>query len=84
MAKKRYIAKVIGVFPKDEQVVNVNVNYNAREGRSTVEVGDCCGNGNRPVKGKAACIKFTRISSNGIHSIVLCEPITGRTHQVIL
>ncbi|KAA8540657.1 hypothetical protein F0562_024424 [Nyssa sinensis] len=82
MVKKQYIAKVIGVFPKDEQVVNVNVSYNAREGRSTVEVGDCCGNGNRPVKGKAACTKFTRISSNGTHSIVLCEPITGRTHQI--
>lgn len=33
-------------------------------------------------KGKAACTKFTRISSNGIYSIVLCEPVTGRTHQV--
>ncbi|KAA8542082.1 hypothetical protein F0562_023234 [Nyssa sinensis] len=85
MVKKQYIAKVIGVFPEDEQVVNVNVNYNAREGRSTVEeVGDCCGNGtgSTPVKGKAACTKFTRISTNGTHSIVLCEPITGRTHQI--
>lgn len=35
-----------------------------------------------PAKGKAACTKFTRISTNGTHSIVLCEPITGRTHQV--
>lgn len=35
-----------------------------------------------PAKGKAACTKFTRISTTGTHSIVLCEPITGRTHQV--
>ncbi|CBI15710.3 unnamed protein product, partial [Vitis vinifera] len=78
MVQKQYIAKVTGVFPDDEQVVNVNVNYNAREGRSTV--GNCCGN--TPLKGKSACTKFTRISTNGTHSIVLCEPITGRTHQI--
>ncbi|XP_059642965.1 RNA pseudouridine synthase 7 isoform X2 [Cornus florida] len=83
LVQKQYIAKVIGVFPEDEQVVNLNVNYNAREGRSTVEVGDCCdGNDNKSVKGKSACTKFTRISTNGTHSIVLCEPITGRTHQI--
>ncbi|XP_010249119.1 PREDICTED: RNA pseudouridine synthase 7 isoform X2 [Nelumbo nucifera] len=80
MVHKQYMAKVIGIFPEEEQVVNVNVNYNAREGRSSVEVGDC--HGSTPLKGKAACTKFTRISTNGTHSIVLCEPITGRTHQI--
>ncbi|TYI90526.1 hypothetical protein E1A91_D03G128800v1 [Gossypium mustelinum] len=39
-------------------------------------------NGDTTLKGKAACTKFTRISTNGIHSIVLCEPVTGRTHQI--
>ena len=39
-------------------------------------------NANGAVKGKAASTKFTRISTDGTHSIVLCEPITGRTHQV--
>ncbi|KAL8056504.1 hypothetical protein ABFX02_04G123300 [Erythranthe guttata] len=73
--KKQYIAKVVGVFPENEQVANVNVNYNAREGKSTVEIE----NGS---KGKVACTKFTRISTNGTQSIVLCEPITGRTHQI--
>lgn len=33
-------------------------------------------------KGKTASTKFTRISTNGTQSIVLCEPVTGRTHQV--
>ncbi|KAL2492204.1 RNA pseudouridine synthase 7 [Abeliophyllum distichum] len=79
--KKQYIAKVIGVFPENEQVVNVNVNYNAREGMSTVEV-EGSHNGNTHSNGKAACTKFTRIGTNGKHSIVLCEPITGRTHQI--
>ncbi|KAJ8537051.1 hypothetical protein K7X08_035452 [Anisodus acutangulus] len=36
--QKRYIARVIRVFPDKQQVVNANVNYNAREGRSTVEL----------------------------------------------
>ena len=38
--------------------------------------------GNSSAKGKSACTKFTRVSTNGTESIVLCEPITGRTHQV--
>ncbi|KAF5932837.1 hypothetical protein HYC85_029008 [Camellia sinensis] len=80
MVEKQYVAKVIGVFPEDEQVVNANVNYNAREGRSTTEV-ESVENGSTALKGKAACTKFTRISTNGTHSIILCEPITGRTHQ---
>ncbi|KAK1567128.1 hypothetical protein Q3G72_008454 [Acer saccharum] len=77
---KQYIAKVIGVFPEGEQVVDANINYNAKAGRSTAEAGERCGD--TPIKGKAACTKFTRISTNGTHSIVLCEPITGRTHQI--
>lgn len=81
MVQKQYVAKVVGVFPEYEQVVNVNVNYNAREGRSTVEV-ESAGNARTSMKGKAACTKFTRISTNGTHSIVLCEPVTGRTHQI--
>lgn len=40
------------------------------------------GGDNNPVRGKVACTKFTRIRTNGTHSIVLCEPVTGRTHQV--
>ncbi|XP_022921409.1 RNA pseudouridine synthase 7-like [Cucurbita moschata] len=74
LVKKQYLAKVVGVFPEEEQVVDVNINYNAREGKSTAE--------DTPTKGKAAQTKFTRICSDGVHSIVLCEPITGRTHQI--
>ncbi|XP_050257535.1 RNA pseudouridine synthase 7 isoform X2 [Quercus robur] len=78
LVQKQYIAKVIGVFPEDEIMVDANIDYNAREGRSTAEVE----NANGAVKGKAASTKFTRISTDGTHSIVLCEPITGRTHQI--
>ncbi|KAK4773306.1 hypothetical protein SAY87_028325 [Trapa incisa] len=78
MVKKQYIAKVIGEFPENEQVVNASINYNAREGRSTAE----SDGSNKPLKGKVACTKFSRIRTNGTHSIVLCEPVTGRTHQI--
>lgn len=79
---KQYIARVIGVFPEDEQVVNANVNYNAQEGRSTVEQvreNNVSGNG---AVGKPASTHFTRICTDGKQSIVLCQPITGRTHQI--
>ncbi len=43
--------------------------------------------GNRGVSisyelGNEAKTKFTRISSNGVESIVICEPVTGRMHQI--
>ncbi|KAK6154208.1 hypothetical protein DH2020_013847 [Rehmannia glutinosa] len=79
--KKQYIARVKGVFPENEQFAHANINYNAREGKSTAEV-ENGSNKNNPSKGKAACTKFTRISNNGTQSIVLCEPVTGRTHQI--
>ncbi|XP_010482444.1 PREDICTED: RNA pseudouridine synthase 7 isoform X2 [Camelina sativa] len=83
LVKKRYIAKVIGVFPEDEMVVDANINYNGSEGRSTAE--DAISSGDdKKVKGKPACTKFTRIATNGTHSLVSCEPVTGRTHQIIL
>ncbi|XP_057423384.1 RNA pseudouridine synthase 7 [Lotus japonicus] len=75
LVQKQYIAKVIGEFPKDELIVDANIDYNAREGRSTAEARESA-------KGKTASTKFTRISTNGTQSIVLCEPVTGRTHQI--
>ncbi|XP_028552699.1 RNA pseudouridine synthase 7-like isoform X2 [Dendrobium catenatum] len=38
LVHKEYIARVVGVFPEGEQVVDANVNYDAREGRSSVEI----------------------------------------------
>ncbi|CAH1419082.1 unnamed protein product [Lactuca virosa] len=77
MVQKQYVAKVVGEFP-EEQVVNLRVNFNAREGRSTVEPEST----DEKVNGKSACTKFTRISTNGKYSIVSCHPVTGRTHQI--
>ncbi|XP_020253536.1 RNA pseudouridine synthase 7 isoform X1 [Asparagus officinalis] len=80
LLQKEYVAKVVGLFPEGEQVVNANVNFNAREGRSSVEIDEEFSR--QPLKGKVACTKFMRISTNGKHSIVLCKPVTGRTHQI--
>jgi hypothetical protein len=102
-----------------QKTVDANVNFNAREGRSTVEVckklnfqlmfwvqiyvrkleqslplssshyelstvselqvSDSTGKG---PAGKQALTRFQRICTDGVHSIVLCKPVTGRTHQV--
>uniref|UniRef100_A0A8R7QKU6 Pseudouridine synthase RsuA/RluA-like domain-containing protein n=1 Tax=Triticum urartu TaxID=4572 RepID=A0A8R7QKU6_TRIUA len=80
LLQKEYVAKVVGVFPEGEQTVDANVNFNAREGRSTVEVSN--GPGKALPSGKQACTKFQRICTDGNHSIVLCKPVTGRTHQI--
>ncbi|XP_020573131.1 RNA pseudouridine synthase 7 isoform X2 [Phalaenopsis equestris] len=79
LLNKEYIARVIGIFPEEEQVVDANVNYDAREGRSSVEVVEQM---DIALEGKAACTRFLRISTNGTHSVVLCKPVTGRTHQI--
>jgi len=78
LLKKEYVAKVVGVFPDGEQTVDANVNFNAREGRSTVEIG---GGAGKEANGKQALTRFQRICTDGTHSIVLCRPVTGRTHQ---
>ncbi|CAL9192116.1 RNA pseudouridine synthase 7-like isoform X1 [Musa acuminata AAA Group] len=80
LLQKEYIAKVIGVFPEKEVVIDANICYNAREGRSFVEINDSCID--KAFKGKTACTKFTRINTNGKYSLVLCKPVTGRTHQI--
>ncbi|XP_042435045.1 RNA pseudouridine synthase 7-like [Zingiber officinale] len=80
LLRKEYIAKVIGVFPNEEVVVDANISYNAREGRSYVEIDDC--HLDKALRGKTACTKFSRISTNGKYSLVLCQPVTGRTHQI--
>ncbi|AQK71230.1 RNA pseudouridine synthase 7 [Zea mays] len=79
LLQKEYVAKVVGVFPDGEQTVDANVNFNAREGRSTVEISG--GAGEEP-NGKQALTRFQRICTDGTHSIVLCKPVTGRTHQI--
>ncbi|BBN12444.1 tRNA pseudouridine32 synthase [Marchantia polymorpha subsp. ruderalis] len=76
---KQYVAKVKGVFPAHEVALHAAVTYDAREGISTCRVETTTEKDN---KGKEACTKFQRLSTDGLHSIVRCEPVTGRTHQI--
>ncbi|KAH7421348.1 hypothetical protein KP509_13G052100 [Ceratopteris richardii] len=84
---KSYIAKVKGVFPDEEMELSASIVYDAREGRSTVERSENSATGNSHQhtkllgKGKSACTKFKRLSTDGMYSIVECTPLTGRTHQ---
>lgn len=48
---------------------------------SEMQVSD--GSGKEP-NGKQALTRFQRICTDGTYSIVLCKPVTGRTHQVYL
>ncbi|MCO5579066.1 hypothetical protein L7F22_032918 [Adiantum nelumboides] len=91
---KSYIAKVKGVFPVEEVTLNASIVYDAREGRSIVKVTNKMGlknpeggalhqtNEKFVGKGKDACTKFKRLSTDGVCSIVQCTPLTGRTHQI--
>ncbi|KAH9293099.1 hypothetical protein KI387_000796, partial [Taxus chinensis] len=78
--QKEYVAKVKGVFPVEEVEVDANVFYDAREGKSTAQVGD--GSNEQLSNGKAACTRFVRLGTDGVFSIVKCLPISGRTHQI--
>lgn len=95
--KKSYIAKVQGVFPVEEVELNASIVYDAREGRSIVTeatdelersalqkhtVGDPLCPLAPMDKGKVSCTRFKRLSTDGVHSIVECMPLTGRTHQI--
>lgn len=90
---KSYIAKVQGVFP-DEVESNASIVYDPREGISNVKEAkeelerDALieRTVDKPLgpmeKGKAACTRFKRLFTDGVHSIVECMPLTGRTHQI--
>lgn len=68
-ASKYYVAKVKGFFP-DEEIVDKPIG--ATNGRM-YDIND---------KGKASKTLFKRLNYQNGHSIVQCQPITGRTHQI--
>lgn len=78
--QKEYVAKIRGVFPKEEVEVDADVAYDAREGRSTTQVSN--GDKEKSINGKTACTRFTRLGTDGVFSVVKCVPVTGRTHQI--
>lgn len=70
---KQYIAKVVGEFPLGDIVVDKPLlTYDPRVSLNVID----------EKKGKEAKTEFRRLSYDGEHSIVLCKPYTGRTHQI--
>lgn len=70
---KEYIAKVVGEFPVGEIIVDKPLfTYDPRVSLNVVDEN----------QGKEAKTVFKRLSYDGEHSIVLCRPHTGRTHQI--
>lgn len=71
---KNYYARVIGNFPNDEIILNQPVSH------VVPKLGYTYGKGNK----KSAITIFNKIRYNPKlnQSIVLCKPLTGRTHQI--
>lgn len=70
--QKVYVCRVAGEFPPDE--ITVNQPLEIIPGKIGISV---TMNG-----GKDSVTKFKRLNYNGKTSAVLCEPLTGRMHQI--
>lgn len=74
---KVYLARVNGIFPPEESVVDCPLSYDHRRGIAVTAADSTC-------KGKAAKTVFQRmrVSKDQSYSIVVCRPVTGRSHQI--
>lgn len=72
---KQYIAKVVGEFPPDIDGVIVDEPLTTLDPRLALNIVD-------EKDGKPAKTWFKRIHYDGKTSVVICKPLTGRTHQI--
>lgn len=70
--EKVYVARVAGAFPPGETLCSEPLSWVGAEARATV---DAAG-------GKPSSTRFTRLRGGRATSLVRCEPLTGRTHQI--
>ncbi|GAQ83120.1 hypothetical protein KFL_001360170 [Klebsormidium nitens] len=87
--QKEYVARVVGVFPEGPVEAAAPLLYDGKEGRAIVEVPEeendpeaiaaAMLNGGRT---RDALTRFRRLSTDGATSVVACQPLTGRTHQI--
>jgi len=69
---KEYLARVVGNFPDEEIVCNEPIlTVSFKLGLNSVSP-----------DGKPCTTIFKKLSYNGKSSLVLCKPLTGRTHQI--
>jgi RluA family pseudouridine synthase len=71
--KKCYLARVLGEFPADKEIIIDAPLKAASQKKGIHEVNP---------DGRAAKTQFERVSYNGHTSVVKCRPHTGRTHQI--
>lgn len=69
---KQYVCRVEGEFPEEEVVCSEPIEV------VSYKIGVC----KVSEKGKDCITRFKRLSYNGISSVVLCKPQTGRMHQI--
>jgi len=67
------LARVIGNFPDDEIIVDKPMSkYSHKTGANAIDL----------INGKDAKTLFKKLSFDGRTSLVLCKPLTGRSHQI--
>ncbi|KAG7813770.1 hypothetical protein KL921_000044 [Ogataea angusta] len=71
---KEYIAKVVGEFPAHQEIV-CGQPLRTVDPRIAFNIVD-------RENGKEAKTVFKRLSYDGTTSLVICKPLTGRTHQI--
>jgi len=72
--EKEYIAVVQGVFPDKEKIVKNKVSVRCRFDGGVIWGSDS--------RGKEAETHFTRLRYDRKKTLIRCQPITGRTHQI--
>ncbi len=73
--RKQYLAILCGVLPRDEGIIRT---YLRRTAESVI-LRENCGEGEG---GALSLTRYRVLAVKGGHSLVLCEPLTGRTHQL--
>ncbi len=73
--RKKYLAILCGSLPEDEGIIQT---YMRRTAESVI-LRENCGEGEG---GALARTRYRVLEQRNGHSLVLCEPLTGRTHQL--
>lgn len=75
---KVYLARVRGIFPRDQVVVECPLSFDHRNGIALVVPNEKSG----PAKYAKTIFQRVRVAKDESFSIVSCRPITGRSHQI--
>ncbi len=73
--RKEYVARVLGVFPGGGAEVTCEEPLDCANHKLGAVIVD-------RANGKESKTTFSLLSTDGVHSVVRCVPLTGRTHQI--